>query len=249
MATKKSFDAELDNLIESLDLPSDEDIKQETKGKKITESKLTITLEKAEEIWMKLWGPDRGVSLYKQLSVEYKVAYDAVFMIALGNHPLCPVDKDQWKLIHQEWHNRYGYNKTVYVVRSPGNDLLSYYDEQNLKRGAKTSKLSPSEIFDIRFRKNKDKTYIKSLLAKKGIKVDPNMINGYANNIMGWLIDEPHKEWEFDSFVEMSKWLHNRIKKEFKGGGQLAEACAKKGMIWADRGNSLNGWSFVTKLK
>lgn len=246
---KKSFNADLDDLLADLDLPSNDELKQETKGKKITESKLTITPKKAEEIWMKLWDSNRGAVLYKQLAAEYKVGEFVVQALALGDHPLCPVDRDQWQSIYQEWHNRYGYNQSVYVVRSPGNDLLDYYDAQNLKRGAMTSKLSPSEIFDIRFRKNKDKAYVKSLLAKKGIKVDPNMINGYANNIMGWLVDNPHQEWEFDSLVEMSQWLCKQAGKEWKKGGQLAESYIKKQMLWMDRGYGLNGWSFVKKSK
>jgi hypothetical protein len=246
---KKSFNAGLDDLLEGLDLPSNDELMQETKGKKITESKLSITPKKAEEIWMKLWGPDRSVSLYKQLAAEYKVGEFVVQGLALGDHPLCPVNRNQWESIYQEWHNRYGYNKSVYVVRSPGNDLLDYYDAQNLKRGAKTSKLSPSEIFDIRFTHNRDKAYAKDLLKKKGLKVDPNMISGYANDIMGWLVDEPHQEWEFDSLVEMSQWLFKQAGKEWKKGGQLAEGYIKKEMLWMDRGYGLNGWSFVKKSK
>lgn len=214
-------------------------------GKKITQSKLTITPEQANEIWFKLWGEDRGQPLYKKLAKEYNVAYDAVFMLALGDHPLCPVKKDQWKLIHQEWHNRYGYNKHVYIIRSPGNDLLDYYDQMNQIRGAKTSKLAPSELFDIRFKKNKDKAYIKELLNTKGIKVDNNMINGYANNIMKWIVDKPHQEWEFDSLVTMSEWISNKFNRPYKKGGQLAESCIKAGMIWSDKGYGMNGWSFI----
>lgn len=250
MATKKkSFNAELDNILAGLELPSNDDLKKETTGKKITESKLTITPEKAEAIWMKLWGQDRGVPLYTQLATEYKVGYHVVVALALGDHPLCPVDKERWKLIYQEWHNRYGHNKNIYVVRSPGNDLLDYYDAQNLTRGAKTSRLSSSEIFDIRFTHNRDKAYAKDLLKKKGLKVDPNMIGGYANNIMGWLVDEPHQEWEFDSLVEMSQWLFKQAGKEWKKGGQLAEDYMSREMIWMDRGYGLNGWSFVKKSK
>lgn len=214
-------------------------------GQRITEAKLTITQQQAQEIWNRVWGPDRSLDLYKKLAKEYDVAYNAVFMIALGDHPLSPVTKEQWVEIHNDWHNKYGYTKNIYIVRSPGNDLLDFYDQQNLLRGSKTSKLSPSEIFDIRFNRCKDTQYTKQLLLSKGIKVDPNMINGYANDIMKWLVNEPHQEWQFDSLVEMSEWLHTKMNKSFKGGGQLAEKYIKSKMLWMDRGYGLNGWSFI----
>lgn len=249
MATK-SFDASLDDLLSGLDLPSNDDLKREMKGKKITESKLSITPEKANEIWMKLWGEDRGSDLYKKLAKEYNVAYSAVFGLALGNHPLSPVDKDQWKLIYQEWHNRYGYNKNIYVVRSPGNDLLDYYDEMNSKRGpVKTSKIPPSVIYDIRFNKEASKEEVKKYLKENNIKVDNTMIATYASKTFGWLVDAPHQEWEFDSLVEMSKWLFERGGRKCKKGGQLAEDYLSRGMLWMDKGGGLSGWSFVKKSK
>lgn len=220
-------------------------------GEKITVSKLTITKEQADEIWLKLWDKDRGTDLYKKLAENYKVAYDAVFQLALGNHSLCPVDKEQWQKIYDHWHSLYGYNKNIYIVRSPGNDLLDYYDQQNLCRGdCKVSKLSPSEIFNIRFRWNdKSRKVIKAYCDEKGLKVDGAMYQTYATKTFGWLVDTPHQKWEFDSFVDMSKWLFERVGKEFKGGGQLAESYVKRGMIWMDKGYKLNGWSFIKKEK
>lgn len=218
-------------------------------SRKVTAGKLTISKDQADEIWFKLWGADRGSELYKKLALEYNVAYDAVFMLALGDHPLSPVDRGQWQKIHNHWHSLYGYNKNVYIVRSPGNDLLDFYDKQNLLRGyCKKSKLSPSEIFDIRFRwDDKSRKAIKTFCDAKGIKVDGAMYITYATKTFGWLVDCPHKEWEFNSFVKMSEWLFKHANKEFKGGGQLAEKYVKLGMIWMDKGYGLNGWSFIKK--
>lgn len=216
-------------------------------GKNISKGKLTISKSQADEIWLKLWGEDRGNELYKKLASEYNVALDAVCQLALGDHPLSPVNREEWKKIYDHWHNLYGYNKNIYIVRSPGNDLLDYYDSMNLKRDSKRiSKLSPSEIFEIRFRwEDKSRRAIKAYCDSKGIKVDGAMYDTYKSKTMRWLVDAPHQEWEFDSFVKMSEWLCKRVKKEFKGGGSMAESYTKRQMIWQDKGLELNGWSFL----
>jgi hypothetical protein len=220
-------------------------------GQKISNSKLTISQEQADEIWLKLWGPDRGADLYKKLAKDYNVADNAVSGLAQGSHPLCPVDKDQWQKIYEHWHKTYGYNKDIYIVRSPGNDLLDFYDSQNLLRGnGKVSKLSPSEIFDIRFRwLDKSDRAIRAYCNSKGISVDGAMFKTYANKTFGWLVDQPHEEWQFDSLVELSEWICTRTNRNYNGGGQIAHGYMNKQIIWMDKGFGLAGWTFIKSSK
>jgi hypothetical protein len=220
-------------------------------GKSISKTKLTISKNQADEIWLKLWGEDRGLDLYKKLSLEYNVAYDAVMQLALGQHQYSPVNKEQWNKIHDHWHNLYGHNKNIYIIRSPGNNLLDYYDFKNLQRDTKKiSKLSPSEIFDIRFRwKDKSRKLIKEFCDSKGIKVDGAMYDTYRSKTMRWLVDSPHQEWKFDNFIDMSKWICDKTNKQFKGGGQIAHSYIEREMIWQDYGNAFNGWSFLKEDK
>lgn len=225
------------------------DEKRKEFGSKITEGKVTVTREEAKEIWNKVWGEDRGTDLYKKLSIEYQCAIDAITSIARGTHIFCKVPKEKYKKLLKEWHEKYGYNKNIYIARSPGNDLLDYYDQKNSERkGCKVSKLSPSEIFEIRFRwTDKSRKKIKEYCDSKGLKVDGAMYDTYRNKTMSWLIDEPHQEWEFDSFVEMSKWIHERVGKPFNSGGQTAHGLISKEMIWSEKDFNLQGWSFIVK--
>jgi hypothetical protein len=176
-------------------------------GKKITEARHTMSQAQADEIWMKLWGPDRGNELYKQLAKEYGVSVGAVKHLANGKQGRCPVSKEQYKLILDHWNKLYGYQSKVYIVRSPGNDLLDFYDQQHAKRPDNVRGiLSPSEVFNIRFRwKDKTAKAVKSYCDSKGIVISDSsksLYRDYINKKLDWLIDEPHKEWRFNS-------LHN----------------------------------------
>jgi hypothetical protein len=220
-------------------------------GNRITDGKLTINQQTADQIWQQVWGPDRGTELYVNLAEKYNTTLNIVQSIAGGTHALSTITKNQWEENYIQWHNRYGYNKNIYIIRSPGNDLLDYYDHMNILRGTKTSKLSPSEIFDIRFRwEDKSTSAIKQYCLSKGINVDGAMYKTYATKTFGWLIDAPHQEWKFDSLPEMSNWMLEKINKPIdKVGGQWAWAYLQLGMIWMDRGAGFNGWSFITKEK
>ena len=219
----------------------------------ISASKFTVTAETVEEIWLKVWGADRNLDLYKKLAKEYKVDVALIGSIARGSHALLhPELQQRYPLILKEWHNLYGYTKQQYVVRSPGNDLLDYYDEQNLLRGSKTSKLSPSEIFDIRFRwQNKTHKAVKEYCNSKGIFVDNTMYNTYATKTFRWLIDEPHQEWVFDSLPEVTNFLATKTTSDTKieKSGNFAHRYVKSGMVWSDGGNGFNGWSFLKVQK
>ena len=221
-------------------------------GSKITKGKLTITEDVVQEIWSKVWGPNRNNGLYEKLAKEYNTTKNIVGEIARGGHLLLTDEqKNSYDKKLEQWHNQYGYNKRIYTARSPGNDLLDKYDEYQLDRHPlKRGKLKASEIFDIRFRwDDKSDKAVREYCDEKGFKVDNAMYATYRDKTMGWLVDEPHQAYEFDSFVEMSKWMCERVGAEFKGGGQIAEGYTKKKMVWQDRGFNLNGWIFEAKDK
>lgn len=210
-------------------------------------SKTTIDKNTVQKIYSKVWGPDRDNELYKRLAKEYNTTYNIVSTIARAGHlHNTRDDVEQYANRLQQWHEKYGYYKKYYIVRSPGNDLLERYDEYQLRRSPiKRGKLKVSEIFDIRFRwKDKSRKVIKAYCDSKGIKVDGAMYDTYRDKTMRWLVDQPHTEYRFENFPEMGQWMFDRINRPFPGGGAFAEVYCKKGMIWQDKKYNLNGWSF-----
>lgn len=231
--------------------PSEDEIDFDTKCARVSLSKSTITKDQAEYIWSKVWGPDRSTNLYKKLAQELKCAYDAVANVARGQHYHLDIAQTEFDAKLAEWHKKYGYNQHTYILRSPGNDLLDYYDKLNAERPITDRlKLAPSEIFDARFRKKfntkKDhRKYIKELLNSKGIKVDPAMHDNYAFRTLSWLVDEPHKEYRFDSLVDLSKKICNLTGRKFSNDGAIGFDFVKREMCWYKRDKAMAGWSVI----
>lgn len=173
MATKKqkSFDAELDDLLAGLDLPSDEDVKRETTGNKIAENnkrtwansavkeKRQTAIKKAkqengacppelyEEVYWKSWGDDRRDGYVADArkflkSKGFDFHKDRVYQIITNG--LNTVDEKTHKQNTNEWKKIHGFG--VWEVTSPGVDLLAEYDTT-----WKDNLVPPSVVWHIRF--------------------------------------------------------------------------------------------------
>lgn len=172
MATKKkTFNADLDDLLAGIDLPSDEELKRETTGLKISENnkrtwanpavknKRSVSIKKQKqlngacppelylEVYSNSWDADRRdgyvANARKFLkSKGFDFHKDRVYHIITNG--LNTVDETTHKQNTVEWEKKFGFG--VWEVTSPGVDLLPEYDKvwsENL--------VPPSVVWHIRF--------------------------------------------------------------------------------------------------
>jgi len=173
MATKKqkTFNAELDDLLEGLDLPSDEDVKRDTTSFKISENnrrtwantnvsnKRSLSIKQAKkdagscppEIYMEVYlnslGADRRDGYVDNArkflkSKGFNFHKDRVYQIITNG--LNTVSDDTHKQNMIEWEKNFGFG--VWEVTSPGIDLLEEYDKVWSE-----SLVPPSVVWHIRF--------------------------------------------------------------------------------------------------
>lgn len=173
MATKKqkSFNAELDNLLAGLDLPSDEDVKRDTTSSKISENnrrtwasnsvkeKRTNSIKKTKqdqgacppeiymEIYLNSFGEDRRdgyVNKARKIlkSKGFNFHKDRVYRVI--NNGINTVDDNTHQQNMIEWEKRFGFG--VWEITSPGTDLLGEYDKAWSK-----NLVPPSVVWHVRF--------------------------------------------------------------------------------------------------
>ena len=118
--------------------------------------------------------------------------------------------------------NRQGYEGTKWVVRSPGNDLLDFYDEFNLKLGKENraySAIPPSVVFHLRFRMQLPDAVLGNNQSGGRVTAIKEYCkpwkethdNSYWGQILvdrySWLIDEPSKQYEFNDRTNSYEFL------------------------------------------
>lgn len=98
-----------------------------------------------------------------------------------------------------------------YEVRSPGNDLLDFYDQQNLLLGpGRRSAIPPSVIFRVRFRTKLPKTRsganqtapnitstVREICRPYKETKDTSYWHQVLKTKMDWLVDTPAQRWRF----------------------------------------------------
>jgi hypothetical protein len=163
--------------------------------------------------------------------------------------------------------NMQHYGKVEWVVRSPGCDLLEFYDQENAKLGKDNraySSIPPSVVFDIRFRMQIPKARvggcgpgIAGAIRERCSQYKKTRDNTYWHQVFKsrykWLKDEPHSEYVFDSKSEMREWLCEKFNQKnfmlkdseiFNDSKQVVKAV--EFMSWRGR---MQGWSIVTRPK
>lgn len=161
--------------------------------------------------------------------------------------------------------NKKLYGGYKWIVCSPGNDMLAYYDEQNELLGKDNrahSTIPPSVVYHYRFKHeypaelfDKSKNYgryayLRDRLKHYKVDFDPTYWGQVYKTRYDWLIDKPHEEWVFDGRNEMENFLIQNFPSQHafnirlgvhhqvtKNAGQTKTS----DMMW--RG-LLRGWSF-----
>lgn len=141
--------------------------------------------------------------------------------------------------------------ETVWIVRSPGNDLLDFYDEQMLSLDPNSkaySKIPPSKVFELRFRTEYPQfqrganrpgkwSYIGDLCKEYYVTKDHTYWSQVYKTRFRWLTDVPHQEWHFKYLRDANQFLKQHLGvHSFKSNNT---------MFW--RGD-LAGWSIVESV-
>ena len=153
-----------------------------------------------------------------------------------------------------------------YILRSPGNDLLDFYDSMMLRLDVNSKcrcPIPPSVVFDMRFRL-KFPDYVEpnkynygkwAFLADRYRNFyDTTDNTWYAqkyNQTFKWLKDEPHKEWRFKCYNDLKDFAKNKLGITIHHGITLASTqnkskiFTKEEMTWRGAGA---GYSVVVEL-
>lgn len=221
--------------------------------------------EQAAEIFNRCWGPDRGEKLYKKLAEEYGVSMAGIIDLVRGvghkRHAYCPVSSNELKKLKQEWEEKY--KTRTYIVNTPGNDLLEYYDELFIKAPIRTEwrrNFPPSLVFHCRFNIRKPtpetvRDYCDSLGIERkfnDLRVYKSILNQQTSvtdaDYFNWLVNKPSKQYRFNSLEEVAKFLtkHKENKKHIEYTSTSASAKFREcdGIVWRTK-NSFAGWTFI----
>lgn len=156
------------------------------------------------------------------------------------------------------------YGNQTYVLRSPGNDLLDFYDKKNLELGPDNrqySKVPPSVVFEYRFRHKYPKelfdksknygifAYLRDQLKRYHKTNDHTYWSQVYKNRYDWLVDEPHNEYRFKHKSELMNFLKEQTGQKAisdkiahnTNTGNIKEECLET-MFWRGK---LKGWSIV----
>lgn len=122
--------------------------------------------------------------------------------------------------------NKKLYGGYKWIVCSPGNDMLAYYDKMNEELGSDNrahSVISPSVVYHYRFEHeypvelfDKSKNYgrfayIRDCLKHFKVDFDPTYWAQVYKTRYDWLVDKPHEEWVFNSRDEMLNFLKEKF--------------------------------------
>jgi len=160
-------------------------------------------------------------------------------------------------------HNLLNYGKGTYILRSPGNDLLDFYDTQmlNLDSTSKAfSKIPPSVVYHYRFEHeypaelfDKSKNYgryayLRDQLSNYFVSADNTYWSQVYYTRMKWLVDKPHKEYKFKLKSEVDDFALKQFgqKISHKLATQKASKQLKipvhQTMFWRGK---VAGWSII----
>jgi hypothetical protein len=198
----------------------------------------------ANEIYERCWDQNRGNKFYKKLAKEYKVGEYQVIGIAQGDYTTLSIHPSDHEARIKEWEDKYGF---CVEVRSPGNDLLEFYDEQNLLRGeSQRNYIPPSVIHQIRFSKEYLSTKDIYAIAKPYYDNNPTTDADWSfykmlrKERLKWLVDKPSIRKVCYSQEEVNEYVRSQT------GAKTVDYTLHKegGLGWHGK---LAGWSFIKK--
>jgi hypothetical protein len=176
-----------------------------------------------------------------------------------------PVRSEKFKEANKT-RNKQIYGHVKWIVRSPGNDLLDFYDTQNELLGKENraySAIPPSIVYHYRFEHqyptelfNKSKNYgrfayLRDKLNSYHNTSDPTYWAQIYKSRYNWLVNSPHKEFVFETKYESLQFLsqmteqkaiRNQLSVHTITGTIKKEKLEQ--MFW--RGKA-QGWSIIVK--
>lgn len=183
------------------------------------------------------------------------------------NIPYFPAKTEAEKQLTRE-RNAVMYGGVEWIVKSPGNDLLDFYDKQNELLGEDNraySSIPPSVVFHYRFEHQyPSELFDKSKNYGRFAYLRDKLSNYYKTNDgtywaqvykdrYNWLVDEPHKEYKFTYRSEVLAFL---LKVTGQNGIRIIPSIHKntgvrknnstEHMFW--RGKA-KGWSIIIRQK
>ena len=158
------------------------------------------------------------------------------------------------------------YGNQIYILRSPGNNLLDFYDQQNQLLGINNraySSIPPSIVYHYRFKHkypkelfDKSKNYGQYAYLRDRLKSyyqtkDPTYWAQVLKTRYDWLVDHPHIEYRFDLKSDLENFLKEKFNQTAVGvkihhndvTGQLKKECLET-MFWRGK---LKGWSIIVE--
>lgn len=197
----------------------------------------------AEKIYERCWDENRGSKkFYQSLAKEFGVKWSSVEGIANNRYNTLLLLKDEHKTRELLWNEEFGYRVEV---RSPGNDLLDFYDEQNLLRGeSQRNYVPPSVIYQIRFSKEYLSTKDIYEIAKPYYDNNPTTDADWSfykmlrKERLKWLVDKPSVRKVCYSQKEVVDYVRKMT------GAKTVDYTlhSRVGLGWHGK---LGGWSFV----
>jgi hypothetical protein len=157
--------------------------------------------------------------------------------------------------------NRVIYGGYKWIVCSPGNDLLAFYDQQNELLGKDNrahSIIPPSMVYHYRFehqypefKRGANRPGRNAYLREKLKHLYDTDDGSYYGQVYAtrydWLVDKPHEEWAFDNANELCDFLQDKFQQKSVGiklgihtvTGQIKRQRTQH-MFWRGK---LRGWS------
>tara|TARA_R110000822_G_scaffold310190_1_gene441800 strand:+ start:1770 stop:2627 length:858 start_codon:yes stop_codon:yes gene_type:complete len=206
------------------------------------------------------YGPNRGMATRIRLAKKFSISVEHISSIEMGRHGSEYVDKDYFNKKVQHWKINHDIKL---VLRSPGNDLLKFYDKKfSIIPDQKRGTTLPSTVYKARFKiggygripgkgLNKNAVKIKALIEKQngGQFKNVSSVKNIYDNKFPWIVDKDHIEFVAIGWSDIKKLLakHRILPKSVgygtkHGGGHKTGTKNWDGMLW----NGANaGWSFI----
>lgn len=192
---------------------------------------------------VQIYGEEMRSGIYRITSMD---DFDAVYKLVRYKKPYHQRMIRQKKEWQEQWDRE---NKRVYLFRSPGKDLLEFYDQKinESQYGRATSKdgqkYLPSHIYHLRFEKEYDTDYIKSFVKKH---YNRNIDTAEANKVWRlypWLTDKDHYYFATDTLSNLSQWINTgtNLEGHFHQVGEYVgwSMVYETGTKWLDNSKSI----------
>jgi len=174
-------------------------------------------------------------------NIELPNITDEELLTTNWNCKLAALERSKTKEWRQNVKNRCGSHE--WILRTPGNDLLEFYDKFHLSYNP----MPPSIVYHYRFDHiypEFDRPYKRQLYLKEQLPQYNNTKIMY-NELYMWLVDKPHTEYKFSNIDKFKDFVYQTFNQKYLHysialtGNRVKPMCLEH-MIWRGK---LKGWS------